>query len=537
MNLLGGTSLRFSRRPTGATWSRPRWGRRYTPVLLVFFLTSSSLARGDDAPKLTHRAKGDLAIQARAILKKHCYECHGGPASRGTITVLEHPRLVATGPNPVPFVAPGKVAASQIVHFLEDGSMPPGDRPRPTDEEIKTVKDWIQAAAPGYPVEFDDRATLDAMLRDLEGRANDAPHLRYFSLAHLIRDDAELPNLKKAEFDLQKALTWCGVAPPAGRDPAEPVDDTATLFRLDVRHAGWDTRELFVRMVNTVPDGIAPLTPFDLILLEYPHAYGLRGDDRRAKPLGDYFAKAKLTRPVPFLRADWVAQQLAVKAPLAEDLRSLNALAAALKKEDWPRLGKEENMPCGPTPRAFAEKNPVEAAPKPAAVRPVLPHSAWYTGDSQADAPPFTLKAEAVNMKDEAVTAVKKGDLFRLRVTCDRDNIHFVLLMVWSNGEVVVQPTNKGGFLKAGETLLAPSNAGAFRITDIITGAPVATEYFVLLASPKPIPTPVIVQSRHADDPNCRKANKYPVRRFLVDGDANFDPTLVVRRVVPVTVK
>ena len=43
---------------------------------------------------------------------------------------------MATGPNPVPFVAPGKVAASQVIQFLEDGSMPPGDRPRPTDEEV-----------------------------------------------------------------------------------------------------------------------------------------------------------------------------------------------------------------------------------------------------------------------------------------------------------------------------------------------------------------------------------------------------------------
>jgi hypothetical protein len=500
---------------------------------LTHFLTASP-AHADEP--LTHRAKGDLAIQARAILKKHCYDCHGGPASRGTIAVLEHPRLVATGPNPVPFVAPGKVAASQIVHFLEDGSMPPGDRPRPTNEEIKIVKDWIQAAAPGYPVEFDDRATLDAMFRDLESRANDAPYYRYISFAHLIRDDAELPNLKKAEFDLQKALTWCGVTAPPERDLAEPVDAAATLFRLDVRHAGWDTRELFFRTVKAAPAGIASLTPFDLILLEYPHAYALRGDDRHARPLKDYFANARLARPVPFLRADWVAGNLAMHTPLAEDLRSLNGLAAELKKAQWPALGKEENMPCGPVPRAFAEKNPVQAAPKPAAALPVLPLSAWYTGDSQAERPEFTLKAEAVDMQDNVVTTVKKGDLFRLRVTCDRD-VHFVLLMVWANGDVVVQPTKPGGFLKADERHVTPSNAGAFRITDIINGAPVATEYFVLLASLKPIPTPVIIQSRHADDPNCRKMNKYPIRRFLVEGDTNFDPTQVVRRVIPVTVK
>ena len=98
---------------------------------VLALLASSAFVRADET--LTRREKGDLAIKARAILKKHCFECHGGPDSRGTIQVLEYSRLVATGPNPVPFVAPAKAADSQIVQFLEDGSMPPGDRPRPTE--------------------------------------------------------------------------------------------------------------------------------------------------------------------------------------------------------------------------------------------------------------------------------------------------------------------------------------------------------------------------------------------------------------------
>ena len=112
---------------------------------------------------------------------------------------------MAAGPNPVPFVSPGQDEASQIIQFIEDGSMPPGDRPRPTDEETGTLKEWIRETAPSYPRDFDDRTTLEAMLADLRQHAEEAPHLRYFSLAHLIRDNEPLPDLKKVEFDLQRA--------------------------------------------------------------------------------------------------------------------------------------------------------------------------------------------------------------------------------------------------------------------------------------------------------------------------------------------
>ena len=189
-----------------------RWPRCVAGVLVL--LASSAFVRADEP--LTRREKGDLAIRARAILKKHCFECHGGPDSRGTIQVLDYSKLVASGPNPVPFVAPNRAKASQIVQFLEDGSMPPGDRPRPTQEEIQTVKDWIGATAPSYPRAFDDRTTLQEILNDLQKHPEAAPNLRYFSLAHLVRDDADLPDLKRIEFNLNKALTWCGVKPPAG---------------------------------------------------------------------------------------------------------------------------------------------------------------------------------------------------------------------------------------------------------------------------------------------------------------------------------
>ena len=176
------------------------------------------------------------------------------------------------------------------------------DRARP-EEEIQTVKDWIGATAPSYPRRaFDDRTTLQEILNDLQKHPEAAPNLRYFSLAHLVRDDADLPDLKRIEFNLNKALTWCGVKPPAGKPAAEPVDGTATLFRFDVRHAGWDNRSLFFRSPKGGSPDLFPLTPYDLILLEYPHAVALLPGDALTPRLTDYFAAARLARPMPFLR-------------------------------------------------------------------------------------------------------------------------------------------------------------------------------------------------------------------------------------------
>jgi len=509
-------------------------------VCILALLASAAPVRAEDG--LTRRERGDLAIKARAILKKYCFECHGGADSRGTIQVLNYSRLVATGPNPVPFVAPEKAADSQIVQFLEEGSMPPGDRPRPTAEEVKTIKEWIQARAPSYAAAFDDHTTLSGILNDLQQHPDDAPHLRYFSLAHLIRDDAELPDLNRAEFNLQKALMWCGVKPPKNQAAAEPVDGTATLFRFDVRHAGWDNNELFFRTTEGGKQDIYGLTPYDLILLEYPHAVTLPPADELTERLRAYFQAAHLARPVPFLRADWLVEKLAMKAPLADDLKSLSELATALKKENSPALGKEKKMPCGPTTRAFAARNPVPPAPKAEAVLPVLPLSAWYSGDCQANGPGFTLSVEALSAAGKPIQEIAVNDPFRLRVKTDR-KIHYVLLMVWSDGQAVVQPTKQGGTLEPGEHTLLPLNLagkaqGAFKIAGILTGEKKANEYFVLLASTEPFPAPVVVRSRHSRGPDCDEdePKRYPIHRFVFDPNANFDQARVIRKVVAITV-
>jgi hypothetical protein len=192
-------------------------------------------------------------------------------------------------------------------------------------------------------------------------------------------------------------------------------------------------------------------------------------------------------------------------------------------------------MPCGPATRPFAAQNPVPAAPKAEAVRPILPISAWYSGDCQANTPAFSLSFDAVDAGGKALTAMTIGTRFRFKVTTNR-RVNFVLLSVFADGDVEILQTKQGGTLDAGNNFLAPVNAGAFLLTAPPTGEPRAVEYFVLLASTEKFPPPVVVRSRHSDSPDGREKGCFPIYRFVFDGAVKFDQSLVVRKVVAVTV-
>src|SRR5262249_20813472 len=70
-------------------------------ILVLIMLLAASPVRADEP--LSPRERGDLAIGARAILRKYCAECHGADAKakQGTVNVLKHAQLVAKGMNPV----------------------------------------------------------------------------------------------------------------------------------------------------------------------------------------------------------------------------------------------------------------------------------------------------------------------------------------------------------------------------------------------------------------------------------------------------
>ena len=141
--------------------------------------------------------------------------------------------------------------------------------------------------------------------------------------------------------------------------------------------------------------GIYRLTPYDLILLEYPHGFGVAPGDPIAGRLDEYFTAARLVPPRALL-ASGVACGEAGNQVASRGRHAQPGRARSRPHEGgFPELGKETKMPCGPATRPFADKNPAPPAPRAEAVRPILPLSAWYSGDCQANAPPVKLTFEA----------------------------------------------------------------------------------------------------------------------------------------------
>ena len=476
-----------------------------TIATLALFLSSAFAYSAEPAPA---RRNGNLAIAAHDILRRYCAECHTGSPDPGKskLRLLDHNQLTAKG-RPVPLVARDR---SLLLDLVKDGSMPPANRRAPTREEVELLEAWVAAGAPAYPETFDERFVLEAIADDLDKANGAAQSRRYVSFAHLLGDSRPLTNLTDA-------LSLATGAPVK----LEPIEPTATVFRLDLDQLGWRTRDLFEQFEGRRPAGAHPLRPFDLLLLEYPFA-ALPAEDAVTKRLEPFLARKNQVRPVPYVRGDWLATALASGGeltPLGKDLRSLAALERA--------LARSGTQPCGPpVPRTLGEI-PFSGAKLADGRTPVGPLSAWYTGDVLPVTAPFEFTAELVS-DGQVVKGVKVGQPFQLRVSSER-RVFLTLLMVQADGEVRVHDLGGKNVLPAKtERDLAPG-ADGFVISSILTSGPAATEYFVLFAAETDLPLPVIVQSTHPDR---------TVWRFLLEPTAKepFDPNKVVRKVIPIPV-
>ena len=168
------------------------------------------------------------------------------------------------------------------------------------------------------------------------------------------------------------------------------------------------------------------------------------------------------------------------------------------------------------------------AAPDPATIGVVF-------GRLPVERPGIHAHGRGGGCAGQKLKEMAKGTPFKLKVTTSQ-RIHFVLLSVFANGQVDIVPTKQGGFLEAGNHTLTPKGNGAFRITDILTGEIKANEYLILLASTEEFAPPVIVRSRHSSGPDCDDEKRYPMYRFVFTPDPKFDQSLVVRRVVALTI-
>src|SRR5439155_25363383 len=220
-------------------------------------------------------------------------------------------------------VIPGDAAKSRLFKKVQSGEMPPEDeKPRPTADEIATLKAWIDAGAPAvntasseapgqraFLSEKDALAAVREHLRSLP--AEEHPFQRYFTLTHLHNhpavSDEDLRWQRAALAKAVNSLSWKPriVLPRA-------VDKGETVFAVDLRDLDWDRRRVW-----------------DEVSKHYP--YGLKLDSQRDNELRAVAAEVyRLTgSDLPVLRADWFVAT-ATRPPLYHTILDLPDTAAKL---------------------------------------------------------------------------------------------------------------------------------------------------------------------------------------------------------------
>ena len=357
----------------------------------------------------------DLAIRARSILKKHCAECHSGDRPE-TLPILDFSALTDPKRGSLPaFLKPGNPTASQLIQLVEDGSMPPGRRPRLAPEELSVLRQWAMSGS-AFPKQFDDATILEWLIRDAEALPEmERRTTRYLSLHHLISDDRPAPELALARQALRAALARVSTGEPK----LTPVDPTETLFRWDLRSAGWDLqpfREL------SLEDGTAKralkLNLFDVVLLEYPLGVPLEKNDLGERVTGGFLNFAAAVRPLPFVRADWFTAAIA-EPRLTADLRALLRLTGEVS----PRPSLPQGFPANPF-----------GLPTPDGGIPAI--DGYYTPDP-ALREPYGLDLKTLDKAGEETAKFRPGEGLIPQVSVEVRG-WFELIWPGSDGEIFV---------------------------------------------------------------------------------------------------
>lgn len=112
---------------------------RFSIIALSVTAAIASATAEDSQPRFeTH---------VRAILKKHCFQCHGEePELQGGLDVRLVRLMQSGGDSGAAFVA-GNPNDSLLLQRLVDGEMPPDESKLLTEEEIATIREWIAAGA------------------------------------------------------------------------------------------------------------------------------------------------------------------------------------------------------------------------------------------------------------------------------------------------------------------------------------------------------------------------------------------------------
>lgn len=271
---------------------------RSAVALVIACALSVAPVRADDA---------DLAVKAQAILKTHCYRCHGQLAKGDFKHVLDRDKLVANK-----HIVPGKPAASDLFERMRDSNMPPPEvkTSRPSKEDVALIEQWITAGAPAWPrtsparVFVSESELQQRILADLQTVPPlERRFMRYLSLvqgANAGWSDADLDSARQALVKLLNSLSW-----HARPHLPHAVDPARALFRIDLRAVKWTGRL------------------WDRMLAFYPYRMPASSAARSIA--------AATGSEVPYVRADWFIAT-AARPPLYYDLLDLPGTDRGLER-------------------------------------------------------------------------------------------------------------------------------------------------------------------------------------------------------------
>ena len=107
----------------------------------MVFLFGTVLLRAESA------APPKFETDVRAILKTHCFQCHGEePEVQGNLD-LRLVRFMHRGGDSGTAVVPGKPEESILYQRLRDGEMPPDESKQISRDELQVIRGWILAGA------------------------------------------------------------------------------------------------------------------------------------------------------------------------------------------------------------------------------------------------------------------------------------------------------------------------------------------------------------------------------------------------------
>lgn len=278
---------------------------RYYLSLIAVILTG---------PAQADEASDKIANAAKAVLEKSCARCHAnGQAEGGFSFVLDVKQLVDRKK-----IIAGDAAKSRLFKKVQAGEMPPEDeKPRPTPEEINTLKAWIDAGAPAFPTAnptvtigkrsfISDADALTAVRDHLRSLTvpNSQQFQRYFSLTHVHNNpsvtDEDLRWYRAALVKAINSLHWKPniVLPKA-------IDKSETVFAVDLRDLDWDQRRVW-----------------DEVAKHYP--YGLKLDGQRNAQVAATATEVYRSSgtDLPMFRADWFVAT-ATRPPLYHTILDL----------------------------------------------------------------------------------------------------------------------------------------------------------------------------------------------------------------------